>query len=159
MPGHRIGTPSPFGRRLQQALELRGVTAYKVDQLAKKHDFDWGKGYTTKFTRGDQESMPVGRCQIAAQILNVRPCWLAFGDGPMTEEHDAVDPLDAAVSWFEGRVSESAVQMVRSWRNDHPRPHWKAIAWGQVLRAVQKKLLDGEAANAVEITDEMALQA
>ncbi len=138
-----------IGQRLLVALEHAGKKAYWVDQQSP-----WAVGYTSKIARGDQASMPVDRCEQIAKVLGVSPCWLAFGIGDMVAGGEGdVSPLDAAVAWFEGRISDAAEAMVRDWARRNPRPNWKPVAWGQVLKRAQVAILDGED---VEITDEWA---
>ena len=118
------------------------VTDY---ELEKRTGVDSGNiSKHRRALRGDRVSVPLVR--KLADGMGIRPCWLAFGEGPMLED-DHVGwvrhPLDVAIRFNGGRFSPDAIATVKAWRDAHPDEDMAPRQWEVRLLAAQRAITDG----------------
>lgn len=111
---------SPFGERLLEALDRRGLTKYGLEQKTGISD-----GYIGRLIRGERQSP---RSKTVGQIcwaLGIRREWLVHGDGSMDPARGSAYPKgvitqwDAALAVLGGKASPDGIAAVEAWHRTH----------------------------------------
>lgn len=104
-----------MGERLKLAREQRGLGCNEVDRAIGQ-----GSGYTSPLERGEKARPAVDVLLQIAKVLDVRPAWLFFDDGPMRDE-PKLKRLEEARDTLEDWIEE-VKKAARNAASDEERP-------------------------------------
>jgi hypothetical protein len=89
MPKSRASLPA-VAVRLSQLMKASGVTVRELQQRLEAKGVEGSKySNVRRYVAGEGKSPPpLEWIEAAAQVLNARPAWLAFGEGEATEKEE-----------------------------------------------------------------------